>query len=620
MDVLEEQFVMAKEQYATEEIPALEASTGSSTMATLLTIAQEKHASHVAMTHKVGDEWHEINFAELGETVKSVSKGLIANGITLGDKIAILGNTRPEWTFCDFGALCAGAVVAPVYQTNSPEECEYVLNHSEAKLLFLEDGEQLEKIAKVRDELKHLEMIVVMDPDVDDLGEAITLEELKAQGEVIEDDAYMDRVNAIQPDDLCTIVYTSGTTGPPKGCLITHDNFRSTTTMGESTIIGDPHEMIYLFLPLAHVFARLVQFVAVDTGATIAYWQRNPQLIIADVMEIKPHNLPSVPRIFEKLYTLANNAALSKSPEEQEQFKKAIEVGFEVRMLQKEGKEVPADLQAIFDASQEPVYSLVQNLFGGRMKRAVTGAAPIAKEILEFFYACGVPVYEGYGMTETSTIATSNNAMFGFKFGSIGKPVPGCTIRIAEDGEILVKGANIFQGYYKNPTETAETIDGDGWLHTGDLGMIDDEGFVFITGRKKDIIITAGGKNLTPANFENAMKQNRWVSQAVMFGDRRPYPVALLTLDPEETPALAAELGIEVTDKIGDDPAVRAMLQDVVDKVNSKFAPVEQIKKFRVLDHDLTMESGDLTPSLKVKRNVVYESYADVFAGMYDEN
>jgi long-chain acyl-CoA synthetase len=619
MDVLEEQLVMAKEQIESQEIPALEASTGSTTIANLMTTAAEKHAANVAIRHKVGDEWHDLTFAEVGEIVKQVAKGLIANDITLGDKVAILSNTRPEWTYADFGALCAGACVAPIYQSNSPEEVEYVLNHSEAKLLFVEDGEQLAKVAAVRDQLTHLEKVIIIDPDVDDLGDAISLEELKQQGAHLDDSVFDERVAAVQPDDLCTIVYTSGTTGPPKGCMITHENYRETTTMGESTIIGDPEELIYLFLPLAHVFARLVQYVSFDVGATLAYWQKNPQLIIADVIELKPHALPSVPRIFEKIYTLANTAAESKSPEEQEFFKKAIEVGLQVRLLQEEGKDVPADLQAVFDAADEPVYATVRALFGGRMKRAVTGAAPIAQEILEFFYACGVPVLEGYGMTETSTIATSNNPMFGIRFGSIGKPVPGVTVRIAEsDGEILIKGKNIFQGYYKNPTETAESIDADGWLHTGDLGTIDDDGFVFITGRKKDIIITAGGKNLTPANFENAMKQNRWVSQAVMFGDRRPYPVALLTLDPEEIPALAAKYGIEANSGIGDDPQVREEIQGVVDQVNTKFAQVEQVKKFRILDHDLTIESGDLTPSLKVKRNVVYEAYADVFSGMYD--
>jgi long-chain acyl-CoA synthetase len=618
MDVLTELFDMAIEQSESQQIPAMEASTNSSTMADMLTLAAAKHAGSVALKHKVGEDWHEVTYAELLPIVRDISKALIANGITLGDKVAILANTRPEWTYADFGALCAGATVAPVYQTNSPEEVEYVLNHSEAKLVFVEDGEQLDKVKRVRENLKYLEKVVIFDPDTADLGEAVTLEEFKSQGQNISDDEFEQRVAAITPDDLCTIVYTSGTTGPPKGCMITHGNYRATATMGESTLIGDPQELIYLFLPLAHVFARLVQFVSVDVGATLAYWQKDGQLIIADVIGLQPDSLPSVPRIFEKIYTMANTAADAKSPEEKAFFKKAIEVGAQVRELQSKGEPVPAELQEIFDAADEPVYQNVRALFGGNMKRAVTGAAPIAAEILEFFFACGVPVFEGYGMTETSTLATSNNAITGYKIGSVGKPVPGCTVRIAEDGEIMVKGANIFQGYYKNDQATAETIDKDGWLHTGDLGMIDDDGFLFITGRKKDIIITAGGKNLTPANFENAMKQNRWVSQAVMYGDRRPYPVAIVTLDDEERPALAAQLGIENDDLLYANPKVTDLIQEVVDQVNTKFAKVEQVKKFRILPHDLTMESGDLTPSMKVKRNVVHEKYEDTYDAMYN--
>ncbi|MFY9263965.1 MAG: long-chain fatty acid--CoA ligase [Solirubrobacterales bacterium] len=618
---------MAIEQFETQQMPAAEASTNSRTMADLLPLAVEKHGAATAVKHRVGDDWAEVTFTELGAIAGAIAKGLIANGISLGDKVSILANTRPEWTYCDFGALQAGACVAPIYQTNSPEECEYVLNHSEAKIVFVENGEQLDKIKKIRAQLTHLEMVVIIDPDVDDLGEAITLEELKQQGTHLSDDVVAERIDAVQPDDLCTIIYTSGTTGPPKGCMITHQNYRNTTTMGASTIFaelgdsGEAGETIYLFLPLAHSFALLVQFISIDVGSTIAFWRGDPTLIIADVAEVKPGIFPSVPRIFEKIYTLANTVKQSKSPEEQVFFDKAIEIGFQVRMLQNEGKTVPAELQQVFDAADEPVYSLVRNLFGGQLKRAVTGAAPIAKEILEFFFACGVPVFEGYGMTETATLATGNNSVTGFRFGTVGKPVSGVTCRVAADGELLIKGGNVFQGYYKEPGATAETIDGDGWLHTGDLGAIDDDGFVSITGRKKDIIITAGGKNLTPANFENAMKQNRWVSQSVMFGDRKPYPVALVTLDPEELSALAAQLGLETTDnaELAKHPAVRDLIKSVIDPINEKFARVEQVKKFHILDHDLSQPTGELTPTLKVKRNVVYEKYAEVFESMYEE-
>ncbi|MBI5310296.1 MAG: long-chain fatty acid--CoA ligase [Actinobacteria bacterium] len=611
---------MGIDLYASPAAPVVDQSTNSTTVADMLTLATAKYAEGIAQRVKEGEEWREISYSELGEIVKAIGKGLMANGVSLGDKVAILANTRAEWTHADFAALCAGACVAPIYQTNSPVECEYVLEHSEAKVLFLENGEQLDKIKQVRGNLTHLELVVIMDPDVDDLGEAITLTELKQQGEAIPDAEFEDRVASVQPGDLCTIIYTSGTTGPPKGCMITHENYLNTTHMAEAAGVLEPGETSFLFLPLAHSFALLVQFTSVDIGGTIIYWERDAAKIVPNLMETKPANFPSVPRIFEKLYVLANTVKASKTPEEQAMFDKAVEVGLKVRLMQNAGEEVPAELMAAFEAAQEPVYSLVQNLFGGNVKRAVTGAAPIAREILEFFYACGVPVYEGYGMTETATLSTANTRNE-FRFGSVGKPVPGVTCRIAEDGELLIKGANIFQGYYKNSNETAETLDPDGWLHTGDIAEIDEDGFVYITGRKKDIIITAGGKNLTPANFENAMKQNRWVSQAVMFADRKPYPVALITLDPDELPALGDQLGIEPDNAaMAEDPKVRELIQGVITEVNSQFAPVEQVKKFRILDHDLTQPTGELTPTLKVKRSVVYDKYADVFESMYAED
>lgn len=607
-------------EYASPPAAGHPLSTNSSTMAELILLAAAQHTDQPAITFHGGDEWRSMTYGELGEAVKSVAKGLIANGVEAGDFISILANTRPEWTFADFGSLAAGAVVAPIYPTNSAEECEYVLNHAESKVLFVENAAQLEKVNSIRANTPALKIVVVIDPDVEDLGDAITLEELKAQAATVSDADYEARVGSVKPDDLCTIVYTSGTTGPPKGCMITHENFRNTTTMGAATIASideENGETVYLFLPLAHVFARLTQFVVLDMGGTVAFWRGDPQLIVPDLIEVKPDSLPSVPRIFEKIYALANGVVASKSPEEQEFFHKAIEVGKEVRALQAEGMDVPADLQEIFDRADESVYNNVRQLFGGNLRRAVTGAAPIAKEILEFFYACGVPVYEGYGMTETSTLTSANNGINGLKFGSIGRPVSGVTVRIADDGEILVKGANIFQGYYKDPDSTAETIDSDGWLHTGDLGYIDAEGFIFINGRKKDIIITAGGKNLTPANWENAMKQSRWISQAVMYGDRRPYPTAIITLDPEEGPALRAELGLDEGATLHDNEKVIALIESINDEVNKKFAQVEQVKKIAILDHDLTIETGELTPSMKVKRNVVHEAYADIYDELY---
>jgi long-chain acyl-CoA synthetase len=326
-------------------------------------------------------------------------------------------------------------------------------------------------------------------------------------------------------------------------------------------------------------------------------------------MEVKPTYFPSVPRMFEKIYTLATSAA-----EDKQQLQAAVDLGLKVRQMRERGEEVPAELEAAFNEADEKLYQNVRNLFGGRIRQCVTGAAPIAKEILEFFYACGVPVMEGYGMTETSTVATCN-IPGDYRFGSIGKPLPGVEVKIGDDGEILLKGANIFQGYYKNEDATKETLE-EGWLHTGDLGYLDDDGYLFINGRKKDIIITAGGKNITPANLENGLKQNRWISQAVVVGDRRPFLVALITLDPEEAPAFAEKHGLKVED-LPESEEMRAEVQSVVDEVNSKVGPVEQIKYFKILPHDLAQETGELTPTLKVKRNVVNEKFAGDIDALY---
>jgi long-chain acyl-CoA synthetase len=356
----------------------------------------------------------------------------------------------------------------------------------------------------------------------------------------------------------------------------------------------------------------LIQFVTLDLGATIAYWSRDPQKIIPELMDVNPTYFPSVPRMFEKIYTLATTNAPDK-----EQLREAVEVGVKVRQLQAAGQEIPEALQEAFDQAEEALFKNVRGLFGGNMRECVTGAAPIATEILEFFYACGVPVMEGYGMTETATCATANRRDE-FRLGSVGRPMTGVEIKIADDGEVLIQGPNIFRGYYKNEQATRETLDAH-WLHTGDLGGLDEDGFLYITGRKKDIIITAGGKNITPANLENGLKQTRWISQAVVVGDRRPYLAALVTLDPDEVPALAQQLGLEglSPEAMAGDERVRTEIQRAVDEVNSHVGSVEQIKRFEILPRDLSHEGGELTPTLKVKRNVVHDKYAGVIDELY---
>jgi long-chain acyl-CoA synthetase len=589
-------------------------STGSKTIADLIVRAAEQYGDRVAARHKVDGAWQDVTYAQVGEAVREVGLGLIDLGIEPGDRVCILAKTRLEWTLCDFAISSAGAVVVPIYPTNSPEECEWVAGNSESVAIVCENAEQLAKIVAVRDRLPALRTMIVIDPEGDTAG-AVALDEVRERGRA-RDAAELDaRTAGVAPDDTFTIIYTSGTTGPPKGCVLTHGNYRRTLDMCETLGVLRGEEEIYLFLPLAHSFGLLIQLLSYDVGDCIAYFGGDPDQIVAELQEIKPTYLPSVPRIFEKVYTLV---MASQPPEGQERMKAAAKLGVMVRDMQAHGQAVPPELQEKFDAADEQLFKNVRAVFGGRVKHAVSGAAPIAHEILEFFYGCGVPVLEGYGMTETSTVSTYSTVE-AHRFGSVGRLLPGVEGKIGEDGELLLKGPNIFDGYFKNDDASFGAVV-DGWLHTGDLGSIDEDGYVFITGRKKDIIITAGGKNLTPANLENDMKQTRWVSQAVMYGDRRPYPVMLVTIDEEQVVPWAREQGIEDTSTaaLAQHPKVLELIQGELDRANAKYARVEQVKRFFILDHDLSQETGELTPTLKVKRNVVSEKYADDFAALYE--
>jgi long-chain acyl-CoA synthetase len=585
-------------------------STGVTTMAGLAAVAAEKHAGRPALRHKVGDQWVDIDYADLGVAVSEVARGLIDLGIARGDRVSILANTRPEWTYANLGILAAGGASVSIYQTNSPEECHYVLDHSESRAVFVEDGEQLAKIREIESDLPALDFVIVMAPEEGlDIGDAITLETLRERGRARDQAELDERTASVTPDDSCVFIYTSGTTGPPKGVILTHGNYRAMVDAVEEPSALEGGEVAYLFLPLAHAFALLIQFVTIDLGAIIAYWEKDPQKIIPNLMEVKPTYFPSVPRIFEKLYTLARANA-----EDPAALDKAVEVGSKVRQMRERGQDVPAELEQAFQQAEEKLFVNVRNLFGGNIRQCVTGAAPIAKEILEFFYACGIPIMEGYGMTETATAATGN-LVEDFRFGSVGKPFPGVEVKIADDGEVLLSGPNIFKEYYKNADATKETLV-DGWLHTGDIGSVDEDGFLYITGRKKDIIITAGGKNITPANLENGLKQNRYISQAVVVGDRRPYLVALITIDPDELAGFAQEHGLQ-PEEVAESDAMREEVQRAVDEVNTRVGRVEQIKKFKILPEDLSQATGELTPTLKVKRNVVNEKFADEVEKLY---
>jgi long-chain acyl-CoA synthetase len=587
--------------------------TNSRTVADLLPKAAEQYGAKVAVRYKEGDQWVGKTYEEVRDVVRPLAFGLVTLGVEKGDRVAILGNTRPEWTYFDFAALSIGATVVPIYQTNSPEECRYVLENSDSKVVVVEDAEQLEKVRQVRDRLPQLEQIVLMTGNADD---AISMEELSAKGGGGDDSTWETLYGAVTPEDICTFIYTSGTTGPPKGCIISHGNYRAMLDMVNEVSVIEDEDVAYLYLPLAHSFALLIQFGTFDLGTTLAYWERDPLKILPNLAELKPTYFPSVPRIFEKIYTAATSGVEKEGGAKKKIFDWALKVGAKMREAERSGRKPGFLLQRQYDFADKQVLSKIRNLFGGNIRLAVSGAAPINPEILRFFDAAGVLVLEGWGMTETSTAATISTPE-DFKVGTIGKPFPGCEVKIADDGEILVKGPNVFQGYHKNEEATRETIV-DGWLHTGDLGEIDRDGFIKITGRKKDIIITAGGKNITPANLEAEIKQHPLVSQCVVVGDRRPYLVALVTLDPEEAVKYAQENNLpEDPAQLAQNPDVKAAIEAHVDKINQNFARVEQVKKIAILPQDLSQESGELTPTLKVKRAVVAQKHEDAIEQLY---
>lgn len=584
--------------------------TDSRTIADIVGLAAERYGEQPAARFKRDGEWVDLSYAELSETVSEIARGLIDLGLRPGERVALLCTTRVEWTFADFGITSAGGVVVPIYPTNSPDECAWVAGDSRSRFAIAEDAAQVAKLVAVRDQLPQLEAIIAIEP----AEGALSLDELRARGRARAADEVAERVAAVTPEDPYTIIYTSGTTGPPKGCVLSHGNYRTVTRMCEDADdVIQVDEPVYLFLPLAHSYALLIQLLCVDVGAPLIYWSGDPDQIIPDLMATRPVFLPSVPRLFEKVYARVTSSV------EPERIAAATRLGLQVRRMRAAGQAVPEPLQAAFDRADAELYVNVRNLFGGRLKQATTGAAPIAREVLEFFSACGAPVLEGYGMTETSTVTTVST-LTDHKLGTVGRALAGSELRIADDGEVLVRGPHVFGGYYGSGDTTAfGAVSEDGWLHTGDLGSLDEDGYLSITGRKKDIMITAGGKNLAPANVENDLKRSRWISQAVMHADRRPYPVALLTLDPDEIVQFAREHELpEDVATLSRHPQVIELIQGELDRVNAGYAQAEQIKKFFLLDHDLSQETGELTPTLKVKRSVINDLYARDFDRLYD--
>lgn len=590
------------------------ATTSDLLMTTLARSTAERYGDDVAAARFLVDgEWQSMSYTELAARVRAVAHGLIGLGVEVGDRVAVLCGTRVEFTIAQLGANAAGAIAVPVYPTSSADECRWVVGDAGARVIVCENGSHVAKIESVRADLPELEHVVVIEASSD--GGEVTFDGLVAQGEDGDDSELEARAAHVKPDDPCLIVYTSGTTGRPKGVVLGHQGFAAGRRISREMGLINQGDTIYLYLPLAHVFAQLMQAAALEVGCTIAYWGGDPTRIVSEFAEVRPNMIPSVPRIFEKVYAAASAMI---PPEQQEEVRAAIDLGVRVREARARGEEVSEAEAAAFEKADAELFPLVRGIFGGEVTLAITGAAPIAPEILRFFFATGVPVMEGWGMTETTAIGTVN-LVEAHKFGTIGRPIAGADIRIADDGEIEIKGDILLKEYWNNPKATADVMTPDGYLRTGDLGSIDEDGYVTITGRKKDIIITAGGKNLTPANLEGELRRSRWISQAVMYGDRRPYPVAVITLDAEEVVPWAEAKGYPTDPAaLAHNEELIAMIQEELDKANANYAGVEQIKRFKILERDFTLDHGELTPSLKLKRNVIFEQYADDFAELYE--
>jgi len=537
------------------------------------------------------DGWEEVSWAEAGRTVDELANGLLALGVRKGDAFGILAQTTLEWALFDYALARIGAVGAAVYANSSPKDCRYVLEHSDAIGVLVEDEDQRAKIADV--ELRH----VLTFADLD---------EVRARGRkhaAANPDALAEAEAQIGEEDLFTFIYTSGTTGPPKACMIRHRNYYEMATCIDRVpefALGD--DVMLLYLPLAHNFGRLMHLLGAHKGFTIAFCP-DPLRVAEAMPAVRPTLLPSVPRLYEKVHTAVLAQFEQVHGPRRRLLDWALGVGRQVSELRQRGEAVPRALALRHRVADRLVYSKIKNRLGGRLRLGVSGGAPLSKEIAAFFHSIDILIVEGWGLTECTT-AASVNRPGRFRFGTVGPALPGFEVRVEEDGELLIRSETVFAGYYKDEQATREVLGEDGWLRSGDVGSIDADGFISITDRKKDILVTAGGKNVAPQNLENALKTSPLVSQALVLGDRRPYVAALITVDPAAADGLPPE-------------EIEQRVQAVVDGVNGELSRFEQIKRFRVLPRDFTAEEDEVTPTLKLKRRVVAEHFAREIEELY---
>jgi long-chain acyl-CoA synthetase len=591
------------------------------TLASMFWWRVETGAGRDAQLVKREGAWRRLTWFEVGEVVRELAFGLLALGRRPGDSVAILATSRAEWVQADFAILSASCTTVPIYPICTPRQIADILNECQTRTLIVENLAQLSGVLEVRDKLGDLEQIVLIEGREAHTPLVLTWEELRRRGREyaeIRPSLLAERVASIQPDDIATIVYTSGTTGEPKGVIQTHTNHMAALTSLAQIPGVRPGDVHLLFLPLAHAFARVEAFMAVHRGLVTAFAESLDKLG-DDLREVRPDFIFAVPRVFEKAHARISAAVAAASPLRRWLFARAMRVGREASRLQQARQPIPTGLGLMRRVADRLVFSNVRRAFGGRLRFAVSGGAPLSREIAEFFHAIGILIVEGYGLTEACPALTFNR-ITDFKFGSVGQAIPGVELQIAPDGEILARGPNIAtRGYFKRPADTAEVLGPDGWFRTGDIGHLDTEGFLYLTDRKKDLIVTSGGINIAPQFVEQLLRRDAFIGDAMIYGDRRPYPTALITLDPEELARFARQRGLLVPDyaRLTQHPEVRARVQAAVEAVNAGLQSYAQIKKFAVIPGELTEASGELTPTQKMKRKVVAAKYRALLEGLY---
>jgi long-chain acyl-CoA synthetase len=589
------------------------------TLAQVLLNAVKSFPKDDFMIFKKDGAYVPLSTKDFGDRVRFFSLGLRQLGLGPGDRMIILSENRPEWVMADFAALCRGALTVPIYTTLVPEQTRYIIDDSDASIVVVSDEAQWRKIESVRSGLDKVRHYITLRPEAP--AGVLTMEEVCDMGRKADaaDPGLFEReALRVRPEDEASLIYTSGTTGVPKGVILTHGNFVN-NIIAVSTVIQFSHkDTVLSFLPLSHVLERMVTFTYMFKGCSIAY-SESVETVAQNLLEIKPHIMVSVPRVFEKIYAKVMDNVLSSSGLKRKIFFWAINVGKAWGALKVSGRDIPAALRFKRNLAHKLVFAKIIAKTGGRVRFFVSGGAPLSKDIAEFFYAIGLVILEGYGLTETAP-ALSINTFEAIRFGSVGKPVPGVRIRIARDGEILAKGPNIMKGYYKKEAETREVFEDD-WFKTGDIGHIDGDGFLVITDRKKDIIVTSGGKNVAPQPIENLLKTIPCVTTAVVVGDRKRFVAALIVPDFAKLEEYARTAGIAFRDRteLVRDPRVVDFVKSEVDRATPGLAPYERIKKIALLERDFEIERDEITPSLKVKRAIVEKQYKDVIDGLYAE-